>query len=297
MSINFSECITAFTSKKYNHSNLAIYLIILLTTLIVSKMLNSMFFDFIIIAVISIFAQGYYVIASHNEGCRAKDIIPNINNAMYIFETGFKFLTGVSTLYIIVFFPCIICFAYLLSQLIAIVIGGENSDSVSNLSDFGNVIFLFFIIFLSAIAGVIMSFKYIIPASLLFFDKLNLKDMLNYKKINEYGYLIKKDYWMYVLFSIIISIIIQTATSAISPLITSLFGFQNTMPQQMSTGISNANQFSNLLFSNLGSITFVLLTSTVITSIFTLLLMPNLNGQVIKNTKIYSKRQEKNIKV
>ena len=271
MTLNFSEVLTSFTTNRYNKNNMLIYILIMILPIFIAFFLNNWVVNLVLLFILTIFSYGYYALASHYEGVKSDYVLIDISsNIGKIFEIGFKFITGLSTLYIIVFLP----FILLLSVALAQIILAYNGDTVSP----EVIIFISVASFISVIAGIILSFKYVIPATLLFFKTMLLSDMFSFSKISSFGAKISKDFWMYILLSIIVSIIINVVVSCLS-------GFIPVNIDKSSLKTIDINiviQTYSLLY----------LFTSCITLMLTTLLMSNLNGQVIRNT-IERKRTEK----
>jgi hypothetical protein len=108
--------------------------------------------------------------------------------------------------------------------------------------------------------------------------------MFSYKKISKYGRMISKDYWIYILFSFVISIIISIVVQSVMAIFMGIYainGISNTVtPQNTPPSPDNLMPYLNQSFGAMFGITAV---TASIQYILSLLLMPNLNGQVIKN--------------
>ncbi len=271
MTLNFSEVLTAFTTYRYNKTNMLIFIAIMIIPNIIAIVLNNWIISLLLLFLLTFFSQGYYAIASHNEGLKSKNVLIDISpNTGKIFEIGFKYLTGISTLYIIVFLPVILLTAVCISQ--AILASTGNVPSAQTIIAQALALFLF------TILGIILSFKYIIPAMLLFFKTLALSDMFSLSKINQFGSKISKDYWTYILFSVLVSIIINVVVSCFS-------------------GFVRVNMESNMMKINplqvIQQVSLLYLFTSSLTFIGTTLILSNLNGQVIRNT-IVEKRETDN---
>ena len=226
---------------------------------------------------------GAYATASHNEAFKF-DVLPPLSDYSKTFSTGIKYTSGLAIVMFVVFLPVILIYAYLFSNLLSTTITGNFAGPQSFQIMAGLILFSFIL----WIVSIILWLKYGIPAVLLFFRNLNLSDMLSFKKISKFGEAIKKDYWMYILFSILISIILGIVSNILMQVLTPFIliknpdYFQMAMnPQASSAAMNDISAMFGTILPAIGSIISI---SPILSTLLSLLLLPNLNGQVIKNT-------------
>lgn len=280
MSIEFSEVLTSFTKERYNKVALINLILCLLLSAIIIGVLNNIIAGFIFYTVIYIVISGYLALMSHNEAVSSKNVVPEINQIGEILKIGFKYLTGVSTLMILFALPVIICTAIMIGNIVNIIIskGAAPVDNAlyTSLSLMGAIVIF-------GILAIILHFKFLIPAQLLFMQTLNLSDMFSYKKLLKYGKMIAKDYWIYILFFIIISMIINIAVQTVLTPIIGIYMSQNALNTVNPETAAASTDLFQIISQNAGINMEAVILCTIVQSILMLLFFPNLNGQIIRN--------------
>lgn len=279
MSLNFPEVFTAFTTTRYNKAALINCIICLIICVVIIGISNNIIIGILISMFVYLLISGYLVLMSHNEAVRSNNVVPEISDMGKILNIGFKYLTGISTLMVIFCFPALLYLAFLIASVINMAFS-QGTSSLGSLAV--TPLLMIFGIFIFGIIAIILSFKYAIPAQLLYMQTLNLSDMFSYKKITKYGNMISKDYWIYISYMILISMIINMVVQTIMSIFMGIYSISNIMTSvngQIDTTMDLLQYFKE----NTGLIMGSLVLSTVLQSICFILFMPNLNGQVIRN--------------
>ena len=277
MSLEFSECFTSFTTPKYNKTTMLYYFLIVLISLVIALFSNNLFVNIALFIILSLLFQGIYAIASHNEAFQ-KDVLPPVSDFGKIMDVGVKYATGLAVISFIIYLPIILIAVYFLSVML-------NSEGSGTALASDLILYLIFFIPFFMILGIVFWYKYGIPAVLLFFRNLSLSDMLSFSKISHYGKVIRRDYWWYVLFFIILSLIINVVMQCILQLLFVVVLSVNTDFSQLMQQIQQSAETTPFSFDSIWPlISLGFLFSSVLPLVLSLLVMPNLNGQIIGKT-------------
>lgn len=260
MAITLNTMFKAIYSNKYDKKNIAVFVILMIavSAVYIAMPANSFTTSIACLSafiLLTFIQSGYYAITSHNEIIQKEQVFPATTDFIHIIKHGIKYFIGITAILIIgLTIPTII----MLLGIFGMTLGTYVMPVLSPI--------LGILIFIVGIASIfVVSYYFIIPLNVLFFQTLELKSLFDFEKAKVFRTLKKKNYKSYFFKLLLLGFLIYIIGGIIAVIFT-VCGqdYLSTLPKEVAKeNIQIVSSISALILQSI--------------------LMPNLHGQIINS--------------